>query len=145
MARPAEHAGATLTVDGEDGVAQANPTDVEQVLDNLLDNAIAYAPGPIKIQTGRRDGRVFVAVDDLGPGIPPEEIPRVTERFYRGMGVRSGGSGLGLAIAKELAEKWGGTTSVLTGGGGGARVEIELLAASPGGTHHRDPKREHPR
>ena len=141
----AEHAGATLTVDGEDGVAQANPTDVEQVLDNLLDNAIAYAPGPIKIQTGRRDGRVFLAVEDVGPGIPPEEIPRVTERFYRGMGVRSGGSGLGLAIAKELAEKWGGTTSVLTGEGGGARVEIELLAASPGGTHHRDPKREHPR
>jgi two-component system, OmpR family, sensor kinase len=104
----AEHAGATLTVDGEDGVAQANPTDVEQVLDNLLDNAIAYAPGPIKIQTGRRDGKVFVAVEDQGPGIPLEEIPRVTERFYRGMGVHSGGSGLGLAIAKELAEKWEG-------------------------------------
>jgi signal transduction histidine kinase len=141
----AEHAGATLTVDGEDGVAQANPTDVEQVLDNLLDNAIAYAPGPIKIQTGRRDGKVFVAVEDQGPGIPLEEIPRVTERFYRGMGVHSGGSGLGLAIAKELAEKWGGTTSVMTGDGGGARVEIELRAASPGGTHQGDPKREHPR
>jgi signal transduction histidine kinase len=141
----AEHAGASLTVDGEDGVARANATDVEQVLDNLLDNAIAYAPGPIKIQTGRRDGRVFVAVEDLGPGIPPEEIPRVTERFYRGMGVPSGGSGLGLAIAKELAEKWGGTTSVLTGEGGGVRVEIELRPAGPSGTHQRDLKREHPR
>jgi two-component system, OmpR family, sensor kinase len=141
----AEHAGATLTVDGEDGVAQANPTDVEQVLDNLLDNAIAYAPGPIKIQTGLRDGRVFVAVEDLGPGISPEEIPRVTERFYRGMGVPGGGSGLGLAIAKELAEKWGGTTSVLTGESGGVRVEIELRAADPGGTHQGDVKQVHRR
>jgi two-component system OmpR family sensor kinase len=128
----ADHAGATLTVDGEDGVAQANPMDVEQVLDNLLDNAIAYAPGPIRIETGRRDGRVFVAVEDLGPGIPPDEIPRVTERFYRGMGVRSSGSGLGLAIAKELTEKWGGTASLLTGEGGGVRVEIELRAAGGG-------------
>jgi signal transduction histidine kinase len=141
----ADHAGATLTVDGEDGIARANPTDVEQVLDNLLDNAIAYAPGPIKIQTGRRDGTVFIAVEDLGPGIPPQEIPRVTERFYRGVGVPSGGSGLGLAIAKELAEKWGGTTSVLTGEGGGVRVEIELRPAGPSGTHQRDLKREHPR
>ena len=128
----AEQAGATLTVDGEGAVAQANPMDVEQVLDNLLDNAIAYAPGPITIHTGRRDGRVFVAVEDLGPGIRPEEMPRVTERFYRGMGAPSGGSGLGLAIAKELTEKWGGTTSVLTREGGGLRVEIELRAARLG-------------
>jgi two-component system, OmpR family, sensor kinase len=141
----AEHAGATLRVDGEDGVAQANPTDVDQMLDNLLDNAIAYAPGPIKIQTGRRDGSVVFAVEDLGPGIPPEEIPRVTERFYRGVGVRSGGSGLGLAIANELAEKWGGTTSVLTGEGGGVRVEIELRAAGPGGTRLGALEWEHPR
>ena len=129
----AEQAGASLTVDGDDGVAQADPTDVEQVLDNLLENAIAYAPGPITIHTGYRDGRVIVAVEDLGPGIRPEEMSRVTERFYRGMGAPSGGSGLGLAIAKELTEKWGGTTSVLTREGGGLRVEIELRPAKPGG------------
>lgn len=141
----AEQAGATLTVDGEDGVAQANPTDLEQVLDNLLDNAIAYAPGPITIITGRRDGRVFVAVEDLGPGIRPDEMPRVTERFYRGMGAPSGGSGLGLAIAKELTEKWGGTISVLTREGGGLRVEIELRAARPGREHVGGDRPEPPR
>lgn len=129
----AEHAGSTLTVTGQDAVAEANPTDVEQVLDNLLDNAVAYAPGPIDIETGSRDGKVFLAVEDRGPGIRPEELPRVTERFYRGSGAPSGGSGLGLAIARELTEKWGGTTSVLTRDGGGLRVEVEL----PDGRRHR--------
>jgi signal transduction histidine kinase len=127
----AEAAGATIAVDGENGVAQANPTDIEQVLDNLLDNAIAYAAGPITIQTGRRGERVFVAVEDQGPGISLEEISRVTERFYRGTSVPSGGSGLGLAIARELTEKWGGRISVLTREAGGLRVEIELRVAGP--------------
>jgi signal transduction histidine kinase len=56
-------------------------------------------------------------VRDRGPGIAPEELARVTERFYRGRGVPSGGSGLGLAIARQLVEKWGGSLSVESGGG----------------------------
>jgi signal transduction histidine kinase len=131
----AEAAGATIAVDLENGVAQANPTDVEQVLDNLLDNAIAYAPGPIRIQAGRRGEKVFFAVEDRGPGIRPEEISRVTERFYRGSGVPGGGSGLGLAIASELTEKWGGRISVLTREGGGLRIEVELRMAGLARAH----------
>lgn len=120
--------GASLHARGEGGDAQANPTDVDQILDNLLDNAIAYAPGEIVLETAREDGRFVVAIEDRGPGIAAEERERVTERFYRGRGAPTGGSGLGLAIARELAEKWGGSLEVRTPDVG-TRVELRLRAA----------------
>ncbi len=123
----AEQLNATLETRGSGGSAQANPTDLDQALDNLLDNAIAYAPGLIRIETGA----TFVAVTDSGPGIAPDELERVTDRFYRGRGAPAGGTGLGLAIARELTEKWGGTLEVSAPEGGGTRVEIRLRAAGP--------------
>jgi signal transduction histidine kinase len=113
-------------------LAQINPTDLDQILDNLLDNAIAYAPGPIEVAV-RPDGRrVSLVVRDHGPGIPQDEQVRVTERFYRGRGAPAGGSGLGLAIARDAAEKWGGTLAVTDAEGGGTAVEVQLRsAASP--------------
>jgi signal transduction histidine kinase len=120
---------ATLRSEGSAGTAQGNPTDLDQILDNLLDNAIAYARGEITIESGSHDGHVFVAVRDHGPGIPREELARVTERFYRGRGAPSGGSGLGLAIARDLAEKWGGALAVTSGAGEGTRVEVRLRPA----------------
>jgi two-component system, OmpR family, sensor kinase len=122
----ADVAGATVEFHGSGGVAQASPADVDQIMDNLLDNAIAYAPGPIDVYTGQADGSVYIAVEDRGPGVPPEDLARLTERFYRGAGAPSGGSGLGLAIVRELAERWGGTTVVETPPGGGLRVEVRL-------------------
>jgi signal transduction histidine kinase len=122
----AERFGASLLVRGEGGRAQANPADVDQILDNLLDNAIAYAPGEIVIETGHDAGMLTLAVRDHGPGIPEAERERVTDRFYRGPGAPPGGSGLGLAIARELAEKWGGSLRVLGAEGGGTRVEVRL-------------------
>jgi signal transduction histidine kinase len=125
----ASRLGASLLARGEGGEAQGNPADIDQVLDNLLDNAIAYAPGEIVLEARREDGRVVVAIEDRGPGIPEAERERVTDRFYRGRGAPAGGSGLGLAIARELAEKWGGSLQVRGAEGGGTRVEIRLLAA----------------
>lgn len=125
----ARRLGATLLVRGEGGRAQANPADLDQILDNLLDNAIAYAPGEIEIETGRDGAGMIVAVRDHGPGIPEAERERVTDRFYRGSGAPPGGSGLGLAIARELAEKWGGALRVLGAEGGGTRIEIRLRPA----------------
>jgi len=116
----------TLLARGEGAVAQGNPTDLDQIVDNLLDNAISYAHGEITIESGRENGRAFVAVQDRGPGIVARDLDRVTERFYRGQGVASGGSGLGLAIARELAEKWGGDLQVSSHPGEGTRVEIRL-------------------
>jgi two-component system, OmpR family, sensor kinase len=119
----------TVVAQGDGGSARVDPTDLDQILDNLLDNATAYAPGEVRIESGGSNGRVFVAVRDRGPGIAPQDLARVTERFYRGRGVPSGGSGLGLAIARQLVEKWGGTLDVQSVHGGGTRVEVRLDAA----------------
>jgi signal transduction histidine kinase len=122
----AEQLETTLDAGGVRADTLANPADLEQVIDNLIDNALAYAAGPIELETGERDSRVFLSVRDHGAGIPTEERGRVTERFYRGRGVPSGGSGLGLAIARELCEKWGGSLEITDADGGGARIELRL-------------------
>ena len=111
---------------GEPGSARVDPTDLDQILDNLLDNATTYAPGDVTVESGHSNGRIFVAVQDRGHGIGPEDLPRVTERFYRGREVPSGGSGLGLAIARQLAEKWGGNLNVESTLGEGTRIEVQL-------------------
>ncbi len=118
--------GVTISAKGSGGRALGVSADLDQVLDNLIDNAVSYAPGPIVVEAGQANGSAFVAVQDRGPGIVPEERARVTERFYRGAGAPPGGSGLGLAIVRELAEKWGGTVVVGSPAGGGTRVEIRL-------------------
>lgn len=122
--------GATVSVGGSPVTAQANATDVDQILDNLVENAVMYAPGPIEVQTGTAQGRAFVAVRDRGPGIPSEEQEKVTERFYRGKTAPPGGSGLGLSIARNLAERWGGALSVQSAEGGGTRIEVRFRIAS---------------
>jgi signal transduction histidine kinase len=123
----AARADARLSAEGgEHAVALSDPRDLDQVLDVVLDNAIAYAPGPIELRTARSDSRVTLTLQDHGAGIDHEDLPRVTERFYRGRGAPAGGSGLGLAIAKELVEKWGGRLVVSNLDGGGTRVEIVL-------------------
>jgi two-component system, OmpR family, sensor kinase len=120
----------TLSVEGEPVMAQANATDIDQILDNLLENAMTYAPGAIELQTGTAERRAFVAVRDHGAGITLEEQTKVTERFYRGKTAPPGGSGLGLAIAGDLAERWGGALSVQSAEGGGIRVEVRFRVAS---------------
>lgn len=125
----AQRHSAQVTASGEGGTALTNAVDMDQIVDNLIDNGLAYGTGPIEIGTGRRGNRVFLAVRDHGPGIPATEQSRVTERFYRGPGAPSGGSGLGLAIARDLAEKWGGTLSINDADGGGALIELQLRAS----------------
>jgi PAS domain S-box-containing protein len=99
--------------DGQDLPAVlADPDRVERILVNLLANALKYsAPGsPVTVSLYRRDGEVVTAVSDLGPGIPPGELPRIFQRFYRGRvtSVRGEGLGLGLHITKGLVEALGG-------------------------------------
>jgi signal transduction histidine kinase len=124
----ATRASAKIAATGDAGRAEGNPSDVDQILDNLLDNAISYAPGDVTIEAGRHDTSAFVAVEDYGPGIREEDVARVTERFYRGTDAPRGGSGLGLAIARDLAEKWGGSIEVTSEVGRGTRVEVRLRA-----------------
>ena len=127
----AERLESTLVTRGAGETAQGDPSDIDQILDNLIHNAISYAPGDVTIETGRRDGSAVLTVKDAGPGIPVDDLPRVTDRFYRGSDTPAGGSGLGLAIARDLAEKWGGSLEVTSTPGAGTRVEVALhLAAS---------------
>ena len=130
--------GSSLSLHGSLSAAQANPTDVDQILDNLLENAVTYAPGAIELHTGTANGRAFLAVRDHGAGIAPGERSKVTERFFRGSTAPPGGSGLGLAIARDLAERWGGALSLQEAEGGGTRVEVRFRAASSGTLSERD-------
>ena len=124
--------GVEVRIAGEHAVGQGNPADLDQAIDNLIDNALAYGAGPLELETSTDAGQAMLAVRDHGPGIPAGEQQRVTERFYRGKTAPSGGSGLGLAIARDLTERWGGSLLVRDADGGGARIEIRLRAADRG-------------
>jgi signal transduction histidine kinase len=113
-----------LKADGRP-IVWASPEDVTHVLDNLIDNALRYAPAgsEVRIETGADDGRASLVVADDGPGIPQAERARVFERFYRGSTGRSAGpgTGLGLAIVAELVRRWDGEVRLLDAPG--TRVE----------------------
>ena len=83
----------------------ADPALLDDLLSNLVDNALKYTPngGCVTLSAGKDGGRPFLAVDDTGVGIPPEERQRVRQRFYRMPNSRGHGSGLGLAIVDEIA------------------------------------------
>jgi len=98
-------------------VVFADADRLEQVLTNLVDNALKYTPagGRVEVRVAAVNGEVEVAVNDTGQGIRPEDLPHVFERFYRSDRSRtrgSGGTGLGLAIAKHIVEAHGGRISV---------------------------------
>jgi len=121
LAPRAEAQGLTLRVEthGDVQPAWADPDRIEQVLLNLLDNAIKYSrPGgtvTVSVQEGEPGRPVRVQVRDEGIGIPAEELPHIGQRFYRADRARSraaGGSGLGLAIAKALVQAHGGELSI---------------------------------
>lgn len=91
-----------------------------QVVINLLSNAIEHAKDRIRISTRRENGHVILTVTDNGPGISPEHLPHLFERFYRADSSRSGNqhNGLGLAISKAIVEAHGGTVQGTTASGG---------------------------
>jgi len=107
---------------------------LEQVFSNLLDNAIKNSPlkGEILIDARKvQAGLVEVRISDSGPGIPPEQLPHVFERFYQAGGIRTG-VGLGLAIAREIVLAHGGTIEASSSPGEGAEFIIRLPADTPG-------------
>jgi len=85
------------------------PADLRSVLDNLVENALRYSPegGVVDVRLSAEDGQPVIEVVDGGPGIPPEAIGRVFDRFFRVPGTGASGSGLGLAIAKSAAQRCG--------------------------------------
>ena len=125
----ADASGHTLALAGHgDALVRAGEEDVAIALDNLIENALVYAPaGTTVTVTWDTQGRL--AVLDEGPGVPPGEERTVFERFRRGRTDRPG-TGLGLAIVEALARRWGGSASIGTRDEGGARAEVVLPLAS---------------
>lgn len=85
------------------------PADLRSVLDNLVENALRYTPegGVVDVRLAARAGQPVIEVVDSGPGIPPEALGRVFDRFFRVPGTGAAGSGLGLAIARSAAQRCG--------------------------------------
>ncbi len=125
-------AGVTLVLDvKEDCTASADAGRLEQVLVNLVDNAIKYGKpsGVVTLRAARGPDGVVIRVEDDGPGIEPQHLPRLFERFYRvdvGRSREKGGAGLGLAIVKHLVESMGGSVRVESKPGAGTTVIVEV-------------------
>jgi len=104
---------------------------VEQILTNLLSNALRYTPvnGSIEVAVTALPGSTRISILDSGPGIPKDSLPFIFERFYRVDRSRSrtdGGSGLGLAIARNLARAHGGELTAANHASGGAQFILTL-------------------
>lgn len=124
----------------EDAVVLADETRLAQVFANLIQNSLRYtdAPGKIAIRLRRTGERVIVDWEDSAPGVPAEELARLTERLYRVESSRSragGGSGLGLAIASAIVEGHGGTLTARLSQWGGLAIEIVLPAHKGSNSH----------
>ncbi|MBI4187522.1 MAG: HAMP domain-containing histidine kinase [Chloroflexi bacterium] len=126
----ARERGILLRLDTVPSVTVSGDSDrLEQLFGNLLDNAIKNTPGG-EVRVASRQlagGQVEVRVSDNGPGIPPEQLQYVFERFYQVTGVRTG-VGLGLAIAREIALAHGGTIEARSEPGQGAEFIVRLPA-----------------
>jgi signal transduction histidine kinase len=123
----AEARGVELRLDAAPATVSGDPDRLRQLVAILIDNAIRHTPRGGHVKVGiRGDARPRLAVEDDGPGIRPEDLPHVFDRFWRATGAPSGGTGLGLAIAAWITEHHGGTITAANRPGGGARFEVSL-------------------
>jgi signal transduction histidine kinase len=102
---------------------------LHQIATNLLTNALKFTPagGRITIEAGPASGRAILRVSDSGIGIPPDELPKIFDRFWRGRhAVRTAGSGVGLAVAAELARAHGGELRAASTEGVGTQMTLTL-------------------
>ena len=115
-----------------------DPDRIDQVVGNLVENALRYTPqgGTVRLALRSEGAGVRISVSDSGPGIEAPDLPHIFERLYvaqRYRAARPEGSGLGLAIVKELVEAMGGTAAVGSEPGRGTTVSVFLPPAPPGG------------
>ncbi len=129
FAQRAAEAGLTLTVEAAPRLPPltADYDRLVQVCTNLVDNALQHTrEGGITLRAERDGAWLHVTVADTGPGVPPEDLPHLFERFYRAGNSRARGTGLGLAIAREIVRAHGGEISVTSTPGAGTRFGIRL-------------------
>jgi signal transduction histidine kinase len=122
--------GAELSVEAdEEAAVVANEDLLVEALTNLVGNAVRHGGGRVALRGLRVDDDVVLEVADSGPGMAPEVLARVFDRFYRAEGVRTGGFGLGLPIARAAARAAGGDLTLESEPGAGTRARIRLMGA----------------
>jgi two-component system, OmpR family, sensor histidine kinase TctE len=107
----------------------ADPSLLDDLLSNLVDNALKYTPagGTVTVSAGEKGGKRFIAVEDTGPGIPESARERVKQRFYRLPNSPGHGSGLGLAIVDEIARLYDASLTIGSGANGaGTKVTLQF-------------------
>ncbi|MDR0445611.1 MAG: cell wall metabolism sensor histidine kinase WalK [Oscillospiraceae bacterium] len=138
IAIAAERRGQSVELDLQFGMPDimGDRARIEQVLMNIMTNAVKYTPegGAVRVSCGASGRFAWVKISDTGVGIPPEDLPRVFDRFYRVDKARSresGGTGLGLSIAKEITELHGGEITLKSVYGSGSTFTITLPVDGP--------------
>jgi two-component system sensor histidine kinase MtrB len=123
---------AVLELPDDRVVVDTDPRRLERIVGNLLDNAREHAAGAlVVVRLQATADEVRIAVLDRGPGVPPDRLGRIFERFYMADPSRRGGSGLGLAIAAEHAALLGGRIRAKNRDGGGLEIELRLPVTEP--------------
>lgn len=117
-----------VEVAGRLRLARLDFTLMQQALSNLLLNAVVHTPpdAPIWLQARQEESSLILNVSDSGPGLPPELLPRIFDKFFRAPDAPAGGSGLGLAIVKGFVEAHGGQITAANRPGGGAVFTIRI-------------------
>lgn len=128
--RSAEERGVGVVVDPEPAMVEGDPARLRQLVTILVDNAVRHSPreGTVGVTVRSAASTASIEVADEGPGVRPEDMPHVFDRFWRAPGAPSGGTGLGLAIAKWIVERHGGRIGVANRETGGAVFRVELPA-----------------
>jgi len=128
-----------LILDLQPAVVSGDETRLRQVVTNLLTNALKFVPpgGTVTVSTGITEGWAVLEVRDDGPGIPPDEVGRVFDRFYRGSQCRTGGSGIGLAVVATLVRAHGGDVTATSIVERGTRFNVRIPKVDDGGANLR--------
>jgi signal transduction histidine kinase len=132
----AEARGVALALDGagSEVVVEGDRTRLEQVAANLIDNAVKYTPpgGRVEVRVGEAGGAARLDVRDTGAGIPPDELPHIWDRLFRGDASRSArGLGLGLSLVRAIVEAHDGQVSATSRPGQGSTFEVRLPLQGP--------------
>ncbi len=133
--QPARAKHINLGFEGAEGGVSVRGSELllRELLANLVDNAILYAPaeGVVTVRVRIEDAQAILEVEDDGPGIPEAERERVFERFYRGSGAGGQGSGLGLAVVREICRSHGAVIGLSTSEAGGLKVQVRFPLGEP--------------
>ncbi|NUR69705.1 MAG: HAMP domain-containing histidine kinase [Hamadaea sp.] len=127
---------ALVTAEPGELVWPVDPRRFEQIIANLIDNAVRHGGGPVAVRLGHDDGIGWLEVDDEGPGVPPADRETIFDRFVRGRAANAradtDGTGLGLALVMQHAVAHGGHAYAGDRPGGGARFRVEFSLATDG-------------